>query len=71
MNPMDSHADAVGLHRRELERAAAEYRRACACRAEHAGPSPLLRLYARVWWASRPRVGAWGPPPATRSGLTA
>jgi hypothetical protein len=64
MNPMDSHAAATALHRQELERAAAEYRQARRCRPERTGPSPLLRLYARLWWASRPRVGAWGPPSA-------
>jgi hypothetical protein len=64
MNPMDSHVAAAALHRRELERAAAEYRRARGCRPARPGPSPLLRLYTRLWWASRPRAGAWGPPPS-------
>jgi hypothetical protein len=26
-----------------------------------ARPSLLLRLYARVWWASRPRAERWTP----------
>ena len=68
MNPLDSHAEVAAMHRREMERAAVRHRLA---RSVHRGSSPVLRLYARIWWASRPRVGAWGPPPATRSGLTA
>ena len=68
MNPLDGHAEIAATRRREMERAAAHHRLA---RSAPRGPSPVLRLYARIWWASRPRVGAWGPPPATRSGLTA
>jgi hypothetical protein len=70
MNPMDGH-DVVASRRRELERAAARHRLARTCRPERTGPSPLLRLYARLWWASRPRVEAWGPPqPSSRPVVT-
>ena len=62
MNPMDSHPLAADLHRRDLERAAEQHRLARRCRRARTGPSALLRLYARVWWASRPRVDAWGSP---------
>ncbi|OZM81980.1 hypothetical protein [Pseudonocardia sp. MH-G8] len=24
-------------------------------------PSRLVRLYARLWWASRPRAATWAP----------
>jgi hypothetical protein len=68
MNPLDGHAEIAAMHRRDMERAAARHRLA---RSVHRGSSPVLRLYARIWWASRPRVDAWGPPPAARSGLTA
>jgi hypothetical protein len=67
VNPLDSHHVVAHLRRRDLERAAAEHRLAHRPRT---GPSPLLRLYARLWWASRPRAGAWGPPPATRAIVT-
>jgi hypothetical protein len=63
VNPMDGHADAAALHRREMERAAAAHRLARACRPTRTRPSLALRLYARLWWASRPRVDAWGAPP--------
>jgi hypothetical protein len=54
--------DVVRLHRRELEAAAASHRIARDCRrAAGRRPSPLLRLYARLWWASRPRVKSWTP----------
>ncbi|MCO1660170.1 hypothetical protein [Pseudonocardia humida] len=63
MNPLDGHDVVAATRRRELERAAARHRVARGCRPARTGPSPLLRLYARLWWASRPRVGAWGAPP--------
>jgi hypothetical protein len=63
MTPMDGHDTVAATRRRELQRAADRYRLAARCRPARPGPSPLLRLYARLWWASRPRVGAWGPPP--------
>lgn len=44
------------LHREELLAASAEHRLARTCRRR---PSPALRLYMRVWWASRPRVETW------------
>jgi hypothetical protein len=60
-----SHHTAMAAARRaELEEAATHYRRQRAVRAAARGPSPLLRLYTRVWWASRPRVDAWGAAPA-------
>ncbi|MEJ3657688.1 hypothetical protein WEH80_32465 [Actinomycetes bacterium KLBMP 9759] len=45
----------------ELQAAASEHRLAAAVRRSAAGPSVLLRLYARVWWASRPRAAVWAP----------
>jgi hypothetical protein len=54
----------VRMRRRELETAAVAHRTARDCarrRARVAGPSPVLRLYARLWWASRPRAAAWIP----------
>lgn len=47
------------LRRRELEAEAAAYRAARHHVARR--PSPALRLYARLWWASRPRAAAWTP----------
>jgi hypothetical protein len=49
------------LHRLRHEELVAEAdaaRRARRCRGP-ARPGPLLRLYARLWWASRPRAGRW------------
>jgi hypothetical protein len=52
----------VQAHRRELEASAAAHRIARECiRARAARPSVVLRLYARLWWASRPRAAAWTP----------
>jgi hypothetical protein len=48
------------MRRRELQTAAAAHRTARDC-ARATGPSPVLRLYARLWWASRPRAAAWIP----------
>jgi hypothetical protein len=50
----------AALHRAELEAVAAEYRLARAVRPT-TGPSPLARLYMRIWWASRPRAAHWAP----------
>lgn len=61
MTPTDGYAALAAAHRTELEEAAAHYRRGRAARAADRVPSPLLRAYARLWWAGRPRVGAWGP----------
>jgi hypothetical protein len=63
MTPTDGHAAFAAARRTELEEAAAHYRRQRAVRAAARGPSPLLRLYSRVWWASRPRVDAWAAVP--------
>jgi hypothetical protein len=53
--------DPFGQHARqrrgELEAAAAAHRLA----RTSPRPSLLLRLYARLWWASRPRAAAWTP----------
>jgi hypothetical protein len=57
VDPLEQH---VHLRRRELEAAAAAHRTARRCRG-YARPSPVLRLYARLWWASRPRAAAWTP----------
>jgi hypothetical protein len=54
--------ETVAARHRDLELAAARFRLARRCRAATRGPSPALRLYARIWWATRPRVDAWGPP---------
>lgn len=52
MDPQYGH-----LRHEDLLAAADEHRRARACRSPTA---PLaLRLYARLWWASRPRVETW------------
>lgn len=54
MDPQYGH-----LRHEDLLAAAAEHRSARACRRPRA---PLaLRLYARLWWASRPRVETWPP----------
>lgn len=60
---MDSHEQLVRLRRKEMEAAAAAHRLRKQCRgpAADARPSPALRLYARLWWASRPRAAAWTP----------
>ncbi|TQM15064.1 hypothetical protein [Pseudonocardia kunmingensis] len=51
------HADDV---RRVREAEAAHRRLVRACRGRRR-PSRVLRLYARLWWASRPRAAAWTP----------
>jgi hypothetical protein len=59
---VDPFQQLVHLHRAEMEAAAAAHRllrqRRAALRRR---PSPALRLYARLWWASRPRAEAWAP----------
>ncbi|TQM42816.1 hypothetical protein [Pseudonocardia cypriaca] len=62
MDPIAHTSQLVRLRRRELEAAAAAHRLARQCRRAPGGrPSRLLRLYARLWWASRPRASAWTP----------
>jgi hypothetical protein len=61
MTPTDGYEAAAAARRAELERAATRYRQARQFR--RGRPSPVLRLYARIWWATRPRVDAWGLPP--------
>ena len=63
MTPMDGYAELAAIRRAELEAAATRHRRERALRRADRRPSPVLRLYARLWWASRPRVAAWGPVP--------
>ncbi|WP_219413076.1 hypothetical protein [Pseudonocardia nigra] len=59
MDPLEHFAQ---LRRQDLEAAAAAHRLRCAARrSTGTGPSCLLRLYARLWWASRPRAAAWAP----------
>jgi hypothetical protein len=59
MDPLQQYAH---LRRREMEAAAAAHRLVRQQRAAlRRRPSPVLRLYARLWWASRPRAAAWAP----------
>ncbi|HYH31747.1 MAG TPA: hypothetical protein VD903_15315 [Pseudonocardia sp.] len=62
MDPI-AHVHLAAARRGEREAAAAAYRLARACRRarRRGGPSWPLRLYARLWWASRPRAAAWTP----------
>jgi DNA-nicking Smr family endonuclease len=71
MTPTEGHAALAAARRAEFEEAAAHYRRQRAVRAATRGPSPLLRAYTRLWWASRPRVDAWGRAPARADGAPA
>ncbi|WP_232665038.1 hypothetical protein [Pseudonocardia sp. TRM90224] len=45
----------------ELRAAASEHRLAAGKRDADRSPSTLVRLYARIWWASRPRAAVWAP----------
>jgi DNA-nicking Smr family endonuclease len=67
MTPMDPHARLAAIRGAEYEADAAHHRRVRTARRAGRGPSPVLRLYTRLWWASRPRVAAWGPPPTARA----
>jgi hypothetical protein len=60
VDPLAHEMYVVQVRRQELEAAAATFRMARRC-ARPAGPSLVLRLYARLWWASRPRAAAWTP----------
>ena len=62
MNP-DPNAELARLHRADLLAAAQQHRLARAsARPGRPARAPLvLRLYARIWWASRPRAAAWTP----------
>lgn len=56
---MDEHFHALHrLRHDELVAAAAADRLARRSRGPRR-PGPLLRLYARLWWASRPRAERW------------
>ena len=59
MDPLDP----ARTRRTELEARAAAYRMARDCTRGRPArrPSVILRLYARLWWASRPRAAAWTP----------
>lgn len=52
------HAEFPHLRHAELLAEAAAHRRH---RPRTPRPSRVLRLYARLWWASRPRAAAWVP----------
>ncbi|MGI5125556.1 hypothetical protein ACQEVB_01960 [Pseudonocardia sp. CA-107938] len=57
---IDPYGHLAYLRAEELRRTAEEHRRHVV--AERAArPSLLLRLYARAWWASRPRAERWTP----------
>jgi hypothetical protein len=60
---IDPYGHLAYLRAQELRRAADAHRlRALAQRAARPPrPSLLLRLYARAWWASRPRAERWTP----------
>jgi hypothetical protein len=59
MDPLEQY---TRLRCQELEAQAAAHRRARQLlAAERRRPSRALRLYARLWWASRPRAAAWAP----------
>ncbi len=59
---MDPLEQFVYLRRQETEAAAAAHRLARERRDQlRPGPSRAMRLYARLWWASRPRAAAWAP----------
>ncbi len=53
--------DLARLRGEQLQAEAAEFRLARACRRSRRRPGLALRLYARLWWASRPRVESWSP----------
>jgi hypothetical protein len=64
VSPVDPTEQYVWMRRRDMEATAAAHRlvRECARGVRPARrPSPILRLYARLWWASRPRAAAWTP----------
>jgi hypothetical protein len=50
--------DLVARRGAELRAAAAAYRLRRECRRRPALP---VRIYARLWWASRPRAAVWAP----------
>jgi hypothetical protein len=51
----------VHLRRMEMEASAAAHRLVRQHAALRTRPSRALRLYARLWWASRPRAAGWAP----------
>jgi hypothetical protein len=58
---MDPHEHLYRLRGAELRADAAAYRLARECRRRGRRPALPVRLYARLWWASRPRAAAWTP----------
>ena len=57
----DVHGELAHLHAMERRRAADAHRLAMIATVRRPRPSRLLRLYARLWWASRPRAARWAP----------
>jgi hypothetical protein len=57
---IDPYGHLAYLRAADLQRAADEHRRHLLATAPR-GPSLLLRLYTRAWWASRPRAERWAP----------
>ena len=56
----DPYGHLAYLRAQELQRAAEDYR--LGMLAERRTCPPLvMRLYARAWWASRPRAHRWAP----------
>lgn len=58
---MNGHEHLARPRAAQLHAGAAEYRLARTCRRSRRRPGLALRLYARLWWASRPRVESWSP----------
>lgn len=57
---MDPRLHLAHLRAAELQAAAAAHRLARTCRRDRR-PALPVRLYARLWWASRPRAATWAP----------
>ncbi|MFC4943989.1 hypothetical protein [Pseudonocardia sp. GCM10023141] len=56
---MDAHQYLAHFRAVELQTAAADHRLARLARDTPRRSRPVLRLYARIWWASRPRATSW------------
>lgn len=57
----DVHGELAHHHVMERRRAADEHRLRMLAAGPGTRPSALVRLYTRLWWASRPRTAAWAP----------
>jgi hypothetical protein len=57
---IDPYGHLAYLRAADLRRAAEEHRRHLLAPVPRRPPL-LLRLYARAWWASRPRAERWAP----------